>query len=225
MSRPTKIVASILVLAVAGGSAVLYSRRASAGANGLPTVRVEPGTIIKKALAMGQIVPAQEIQVKSQISGIVATCFVEVGARVEAGQPLFAISPDPTPLELAEAERRVELAEAGVGRSEQPALRQADADVAAAAGGQPALVEGTRETGDLVPFAGFFAEDGGHASLLQALRKKSGVPKLPDFKARAIGCSAAFFCFSAASTAACAAASWSWAALSCTSAAASSSLA
>ncbi len=118
MSRPTKIVASILMLAVAGGSAVLYSRRASAKGNGLPTVRVEPGTIVRKALAMGQIVPAQEIQVKSQISGIVATCFVEVGARVEAGQPLFAISPDPTPLELAEAERRVELAEVAYAQAE-----------------------------------------------------------------------------------------------------------
>jgi HlyD family secretion protein len=59
---------------------------------------------------VGQIVPDQEIQVKSQISGIVRQCFVEVGDRVEIGQPLFSISPDPTPLELAEAERRVELA-------------------------------------------------------------------------------------------------------------------
>jgi HlyD family secretion protein len=64
-------------------------------------------------------VPDQEIQVKSQISGIVKQAFVEVGDRVEAGQPLFAITPDPTPLELAESERAVELAQNAFDKAQQ----------------------------------------------------------------------------------------------------------
>jgi HlyD family secretion protein len=74
---------------------------------------------VDKALAVGQIVPDQEIQVKSQISGIVSTCYVEVGDRVESGQPLFSITPDPTPLELADAERQVELAQVAYDRAQQ----------------------------------------------------------------------------------------------------------
>ena len=112
MSKAKKVGLSVLVLGGIGTAAfMLMSKNAAAKSGGLTTVAIEKGTIVDKALAVGQIVPDQEIQVKSQISGIVKETFVEVGDRVEIGQPLFRISPDPTPLELAEAERAVELAQ------------------------------------------------------------------------------------------------------------------
>ena len=43
-------------------------------------------------------------------SGIVRRSFREVGDHVNAGDPLFEILPDPTPLELTEARREVEIA-------------------------------------------------------------------------------------------------------------------
>jgi HlyD family secretion protein len=119
MSKPMKVVWGSLAVGIAAVSFFLYSRNASAKQEGLKTVAVARGTIVDKALAVGQIVPDQEIQVKSQISGIVAKAFVEVGDRVEAGQELFTITPDPTPLELAEAERAVELAQVAYDRAEQ----------------------------------------------------------------------------------------------------------
>jgi len=61
-------------------------------------------------VAVGQIQPRLEFAVKSKISGIVKTAFVEVGQAVKAGAPLFDISPDPTPSERVEAEGRVEKA-------------------------------------------------------------------------------------------------------------------
>jgi HlyD family secretion protein len=77
----------------------------------LQTVTVQRGTIVDKALAVGQIEPKHEVAVKSKIAGIVRTAFVEVGDQVIVGDPLFDIAPDPTPLEFAEAKRQVELAE------------------------------------------------------------------------------------------------------------------
>jgi HlyD family secretion protein len=74
------------------------------------TVAVEKATIVDKALAVGEIVPRQEVQVKSRISGIVKTLHAEVGDRVSQGDPLLVISPNPTPLEYAEARRSVDLA-------------------------------------------------------------------------------------------------------------------
>ena len=74
------------------------------------TVAVEKSTIIDKALAVGGIVPRQEVQVKSRISGIVKTLRVEVGDKVAQGEPLLVVSPNPTPLEYAEARRAVDLA-------------------------------------------------------------------------------------------------------------------
>jgi HlyD family secretion protein len=98
-----------LVLVV-GVAAVLYSRSVSSRADGLATVAVTRGSVAEKALAIGTIGPEKEIAVKSKISGIVKTSFREVGDIVKAGDPLFEIVPDPTPLELTQARREVEIA-------------------------------------------------------------------------------------------------------------------
>jgi len=99
------------VLIVAGGvTAVLYSKSNSSKTNGLKTVPVARGSVVEKALAIGAIRPKREIAVKSKISGIVKTSFREIGDKVRPGDPLFEILPDPTPMELTEARREVEIA-------------------------------------------------------------------------------------------------------------------
>jgi HlyD family secretion protein len=66
--------------------------------------------VVEKALAVGAIRPKREIAVKSKISGLVRRSYREVGDVVKAGDPLFEILPDPTPMELTEARREVEIA-------------------------------------------------------------------------------------------------------------------
>ena len=73
------------------------------------TVKVERRNIVEKALAIGTIDPENEIQVKSKISGVVNKLFVHAGDLVRKGDALIEIRPDPTPLELAEAKRNVEM--------------------------------------------------------------------------------------------------------------------
>ena len=74
MGKPMKIVVGSLAVGVAAVGLFLYSRNASAKQEGLKTVDVTRGAIIDKALAVGQVVPDQEIQVKSQISWSVRWC-------------------------------------------------------------------------------------------------------------------------------------------------------
>jgi HlyD family secretion protein len=105
------VVTFVLLTVVAGGVLLTKAARGNGKANGPARVEVERGTLVDKALATGQIVPRQEVQVKSQISGIVQQFFAEVGQSVRAGDPLFSIHPDSTPLQLTEAGRAVELAE------------------------------------------------------------------------------------------------------------------
>jgi HlyD family secretion protein len=76
---------------------------------GITLVKVEKGEIIDKAIAIGNILPKNEIAVKSKISGIVRKIFVEMGDKVKKGASLIDISPSPTPFEYAEAKRNVEL--------------------------------------------------------------------------------------------------------------------
>jgi HlyD family secretion protein len=81
--------------------------------NTITTVKVEKGKIVDKALAIGTIEPENQIAVKSKISGIVKKVFVEMGDPVKKGELLVEISPNPTPLEFAEAKRRVEIDSVG----------------------------------------------------------------------------------------------------------------
>jgi HlyD family secretion protein len=77
----------------------------------LKLVTVEKGAIAEKALAVGTIEPDNEIRVKSTISGIVSEIYFKIGDFIEKGQPLFKVSPNPTPLEYVETRRNMEIAE------------------------------------------------------------------------------------------------------------------
>jgi HlyD family secretion protein len=98
----------VLVIA-AGGIAVSSARGADEEETSL--VAVARGDVTDKALAVGTIEPDVEISVKSKVSGVVGRAYAEEGDFVAAGDPLLEIRPDPTPLELVESQRAVEMQE------------------------------------------------------------------------------------------------------------------
>jgi len=83
------------------------------------TVKVEKTNIIDKALAVGSIEPVNEIDVKSKVSGVVGKLFADVGDFVKIGDPLLEVKPDPTPMELAQAKRDIEMVTFEVERLEK----------------------------------------------------------------------------------------------------------
>ncbi len=106
-----KIFIPLLIIVVIAAVIFLKAKNSSNGKdNGIKMIKVQRGDIVENALAIGRIVPKMEIAVKSKISGIVKTVYVEVGDEVKVGEPLLEIKPDPTPLEFAEAKRNVEMA-------------------------------------------------------------------------------------------------------------------
>ncbi len=107
--RKFVIGAAIIVLIVGAILIVRSSDSKTKNADG--TVTVARGTIEEKALAVGTIEPENEISIKSRVSGVVRKLYVDVGSYVHAGEPLLEVKPDPTPVELADAKRQVELAQ------------------------------------------------------------------------------------------------------------------
>jgi len=97
------------VVVIAGLIFIIMNRSGRSDAS-FKLVKVERGTIIDKALAIGRIEPDNEIAIKSKISGLVKKLYVEIGDSVHMSDPLIEVAPDPTPLEYAEAKRTVELA-------------------------------------------------------------------------------------------------------------------
>ncbi len=75
----------------------------------VPSVEVVRDDLVDRAVAIGTIQPETEISVKSKVSGVVRRAYVEPGVYVHAGDPLLEIRPDPTPVELVEARRQLEL--------------------------------------------------------------------------------------------------------------------
>jgi HlyD family secretion protein len=112
MTMKKKIVlSSVAVVLIGGVSFLFFGSNGSSSENDLPKVKVTKGTIIDKALAVGTIEPENEISVKSKVSGVISRIFVDVGEYVKIGQPILEVKPDPTPLELADGKRQVELSQ------------------------------------------------------------------------------------------------------------------
>ncbi|MDT8437292.1 MAG: efflux RND transporter periplasmic adaptor subunit [Gemmatimonadota bacterium] len=110
MKRSTKAILAVLAVSiVAGATGAAVRLLGDDGSDGVRTVEVVRDTLVRKAVAIGNIEPDVEIEVKSQVSGVVRRLFVEEGAAVQAGDRLLEVAPNPTPLELADANRQVEL--------------------------------------------------------------------------------------------------------------------
>jgi HlyD family secretion protein len=112
MTMKKKIVlSSVAVVVLGGASFMFFGSNSSADKSDLSKVKVIRGTVVDKALAVGTIEPENEISVKSKVSGVVKHIFADVGTYVQEGQPILEVRPDPTPLELADAKRQVQLSQ------------------------------------------------------------------------------------------------------------------
>ncbi|MGA2625230.1 MAG: efflux RND transporter periplasmic adaptor subunit [Bacteroidota bacterium] len=105
------IISTVAAVALVIAGFFIFGRSKSSADSSLPTVKVQKGTIVDKALAVGTIEPENEISIKSIVSGVVKNIFADAGTHVKAGDPLLEVRPDPTPLELADAKRQVQLAQ------------------------------------------------------------------------------------------------------------------
>lgn len=82
------------------GAGYYFLTQAESHNKALPFVVASIGSIEKKAVAVGHIVPAHSISIKSQIDGIVGEIYHHVGDVVTVNTPLIKVRPNPTPAAL-----------------------------------------------------------------------------------------------------------------------------
>ena len=111
MKKKTVLWTAIGVAALGGAGLFVFGGSSSKDGSTAPHIKATRMTLVEKALAVGTIEPEFEISVKSKVSGAVKRIFADAGTFVRAGQPLLEVKPDPTPLELAEAKRNLELSQ------------------------------------------------------------------------------------------------------------------
>jgi len=105
-----KFLYAFLIFLVLGAVFLTFKAKNGKGEQ-LKTMEAQTGEIAETALAVGTIEPENEVKVKSTISGIVSEIYFKTGDKKEKGESLFKVSPNPTPLEYAEASRNIEVAE------------------------------------------------------------------------------------------------------------------
>lgn len=88
------------------------------------TIKPQVGTIIKKTVATGSIVPKKEVDIKPQVSGILDKIYVEEGQRVERGQTLAKIKVIPNMSNLSNAETNLERQQISLRNAQQNFDRQ-----------------------------------------------------------------------------------------------------
>jgi len=81
-------------------------------------------TIIKKTVAIGKVIPRREIEVKSQVSGVVEKVYVIAGQTVKKGDVLAKITLRPSMLNVNSAESQVQSAKINLQNSESEYNRQ-----------------------------------------------------------------------------------------------------
>jgi HlyD family secretion protein len=118
------VLSSIGVIVLLAAAFVIFGASKKSDDGAVPKVKVTKGDIVDKALAVGTIEPENEISVKSKVSGVVGRIFADAGSWVKAGQPLLEVKPDPTPLELADAKRQVQLSQVEVDNLTKESVRQ-----------------------------------------------------------------------------------------------------
>ena len=124
MKRRSMFAAATLVAVLAIGAMAAAGKLGGHKKDGLKAVAVARGSLVDKALAVGTIEPRVEVSVKSILAGVVRRRFAEVGDFLKRGQPLLEISPNPTPLEMVELRRNVELREIELKNFERELGRQ-----------------------------------------------------------------------------------------------------
>ena len=124
MKRRSMFVAVSMVVVLGLGAMAAAGKLGGGKKDGSKAVAVARGSLVDKALAVGTIEPRVEVSVKSILAGVVRQRFAAVGDFVRRGQPLLEISPNPTPLEMVELRRSVELREIELKNLERDLARQ-----------------------------------------------------------------------------------------------------
>jgi HlyD family secretion protein len=151
-----KWIALLVLLGAVGAGVAWYTQRPKDEAPDYKTATVTRGDITQMVTANGPLSPVKNVQVGSQVSGIINEIKVDFNSRVKAGEIIAQIDPsayqrtvEQADAELANAKAALELAEVEAGRAEQLSASQlipkADADRARAELSQARAVVRMRE--------------------------------------------------------------------------------
>lgn len=110
MKKLVLIFASLLIAALFIGTAVFLYKKSQEKPVIYQTEQASIRDIIRKTVATGKIIPRKEVEVKSQVSGVVEKIFVEAGQEIGKDELIAKIQIIPNIERLNQAESQLETA-------------------------------------------------------------------------------------------------------------------
>lgn len=107
MKTAFKILIGVVIVVVFAGTIFYLYRKSVAKPVVFETTNASVTNIVKKTVATGKIVPRKEIEIKPQVSGIIAELYVEPGDNVKKGDMIAKVRIIPNMVSLNEAESRL----------------------------------------------------------------------------------------------------------------------
>lgn len=108
MNKKKGIIGVVVVLAVAGCAWWLFSGKSSKGGINLETAKVGRSSISNTVTATGTVEPVTEVEVGTQVSGIIDKLYADYNDEVKAGQLIAEMDKVNLEAELASAEAQLE---------------------------------------------------------------------------------------------------------------------
>lgn len=111
MKKYVKIAALVIIGLVFVGTFVFLYQKSQPKETSYEVSKVEKDTLVQTTVATGKIEPRDEVEIKPQISGIIAEVYKEAGQTVKQGEVIAKVKVIPELGQLNSAESRVRLAE------------------------------------------------------------------------------------------------------------------
>jgi HlyD family secretion protein len=92
------------------GTAVFLYNKSQAKPVTYQSDEVFKTTIVKKTVAVGKVIPRREVEIKSQVSGVVEKLYVVAGQSMQKGEVIAKITLAPNMVQLNQAESQLEQA-------------------------------------------------------------------------------------------------------------------
>ena len=107
-------IATLVLVAAAGGGAVWWTQRAGTDAVQYRTAKIERGNLQATVASSGAVNPVALVTVGTQVSGQIRDLFVDFNSEVKAGQLLAQIDPETFEYRVRSAQADVDAARAAV---------------------------------------------------------------------------------------------------------------
>ncbi|MDR0744271.1 MAG: efflux RND transporter periplasmic adaptor subunit [Tannerella sp.] len=106
--KTVKITLILVFLSVLGF--IVYRSFAKAGKNSYRTTTLQQRNINENIFIPGNVFPSKEIEIKSQLSGILENIYVKIGDHISAGTPVASIQLVPSTSDIERLESNVNIA-------------------------------------------------------------------------------------------------------------------